>query len=192
MERIFGDERFHSLLLYLDDVVVFSSSFQNHLERLELVLHRLQQNGLKLKLRKCHFFQPEVKNLGHVISASGVATDPEKISAVKEWKTPSTVVELRSFLGFASYYRRFVEDFAKYAASLHKLVAKLQPSSKRARPRSNSSWSDHWDRSCEQALHLLKEKLIGAPVLGYADFTRPFVLEVDASNLGLGAVLSQE
>ncbi len=192
MEYIFGDERFHSLLLYLDDVVVFSSSFQNHLDRLELVLQRLQQNGLKLKLRKCHFFQPEVKYLGHVISASGVATDPEKISAVKEWKIPSTVIELRSFLGFASYYRRFVEDFAKYAAPLHKLVAKLQPSSKGARARSNSSWGNHWDWSCQQAFHTLKEKLIGAPVLGYADFTRPFVLEVDASNLGLGAVLSQE
>lgn len=103
--------QFHSLFLYLDDVVIFSLSFIKHLERLELVLQRLQQNGLKLKLRKCHFFQLEVKYLGHVISAAGVATDPEKISVVQEWKTPVTVTELQSFLGFASYFRRFVEGF---------------------------------------------------------------------------------
>uniref|UniRef100_A0A8B9GTI5 ribonuclease H n=1 Tax=Astyanax mexicanus TaxID=7994 RepID=A0A8B9GTI5_ASTMX len=89
MERIFGDQRFQSLLLYLDDVVVFSSTFSEHMERLRLVLERLKQNGLKLKLGKCHFFQTEVKYLGHVISAAGVSTDPDKIAAVSEWKVPS-------------------------------------------------------------------------------------------------------
>lgn len=192
MERIFGDQRFHSLLLYLDDVVVFSCTFEQHLERLETVLGRLVQQGLKLKLEKCHFFQPEVKFLGHVISASGVATDPDKISAVRDWKTPSTVTELRSFLGFASYYRRFVEGFARYAAPLHKLVAKLQPGSKKKRGGSGISLRDHWDWGCAQAFNTLKKMLIGAPVLGYADFSKPFVLEIDASGLGLGAVLSQE
>lgn len=80
MEMIFGDQRFHALLLYLDDIVVFSTSFQQHLERLEMVLGRLQQYNLKLKLQKCHLFQTEVKYLGHIISAEGVATDPEKVS----------------------------------------------------------------------------------------------------------------
>lgn len=192
MERIFGDQSFHSLLLYLDDVVVFSTSFHEHLTRLELVLERLQQQGLKLKFSKCHFFQPEVKYLGHVISAAGVATDPEKISVVKEWRTPTTVAQLRSFLGFASYYRRFVEGFAKYAAPLHKLVAKLQPGRKKAQPRASGALQSHWDWSCEQAFQTLKGKLISAPVLGYADFSKPFVLEIDASNLELGAVLSQD
>lgn len=106
MERIFGDQRFQSLLLYLDDIVIFSSSFQMHLQRLELVLERLQQHGLKLKLRKCHFFQLEVQYLGYVISAAEVATDPGKIKAVAEWRHPRNVKELRSFLGFASYYWR--------------------------------------------------------------------------------------
>lgn len=192
MERIFGDQRFHSLLLYLDDVVVFSSTFQQHLERLELVLGRLTQQGLKLKLEKFHFFQLEVKFLGHVISASGVATDPEKISAVRDWKTPSSVTELRSFLGFASYYRRFVEGFARYATSLHILVAKLQPGPKKKRVGSDTFLRDHWDWGCDQAFNTLKQMLISAPVLGYADFSKPFILEVDASGLGLGAVLTQE
>lgn len=89
MERIFGDQRFHSLLLYLHDVVVFSSTFKQHLERLELVFSSLREHGLKLKLKKCNFFQLEVKFLGHVVSASGVSTDPDKISAVRDWSPPS-------------------------------------------------------------------------------------------------------
>lgn len=88
MERIFGDQSFTSLLLYLDDIVIFSSSFQQHLHRLELVLSRLKEHNLKLKLSKCHFFKEEVQYLGHVISAQGVATDPSKIQTVLEWKRP--------------------------------------------------------------------------------------------------------
>ncbi|XP_041935239.1 uncharacterized protein LOC121697664 [Alosa sapidissima] len=192
MERIFGDQSFHALLLYLDDIVIFSTTFQQHLERLEMVLTRLQQQDLKLKLKKCRFFQTEVSYLGHVISASGVATDPEKIRVVAEWKRPSTVKELRSFLGFASYYRRFVEGFASLAAPLHKLVGALQGTRKRPGPRIQGSFAQHWTGACETAFSALKERLIHAPVLGYADFTLPFIVETDASNSGLGAVLSQE
>lgn len=192
MERIFGDKRFHSLLLYLDDIVVFSTSFHQHLERLEMVLGRLQQHRLKLKLTKCHFFQSEVKYLGHIISAQGVATDPEKISAVAEWRRPTKVSELRSFLGFASYYRRFVEGFAGLAAPLHSLVGKLQGSRKKASPQAPGPFQSHWDATCEQAFQQLKAKLTATPVLGFADFTQPFHLEIDASHKGLGAVLAQD
>lgn len=106
MERIFGDQSFQSLLLYLDDVIVFSATVKQHLHRLELVLDRLRQQNLKIKLSKCCFFRPEVRYLGHVVSSAGVSTDPEKISAVAKWARPQNLQELRSFLGFASYHRR--------------------------------------------------------------------------------------
>ena len=192
MERIFGDQSMQTLLLYLDDIIIFSSSFQEHLQRLEVVLARLQEQSLKLKLKKCHFFQQEVRYLGHVISAMGVATDPDKIKVVAEWKRPTTTAELRSFLGFASYYRRFVERFAQYAAPLHQLVAELEGSRKKPRTGGRKTLEGHWSGECEQSFAKLRELLVSAPVLGYADFSKPFVLEIDASNAGLGAVLSQE
>ena len=191
MERIFGDQSFQSLLLYLDDIIIFSSSFEEHLKRLELVLTRVQNNHLKLKLSKCHFFQTEVKYLGHVVSASGVPTDPDKIKAVAEWKQPTTTKELRSFLGFASYYRRFVEGFAKVAAPLHRLAATVEASQSKARARVNTLGS-LWTQECQQSFQTLKDQLISAPVLAYADFTKPFILEIDASHAGLGAVLAQD
>lgn len=192
MERIFGDQSLQSLLLYLDDIIIFSTSFSQHLQRLEMVLSRLQQHNLKLKMSKCHFFQREVRYLGHIISPDGVATDPEKTRAVAEWKRPSTVTELRGFLGFASFYRRFVEGFAKHAAPLHRLVGELEGSKKKPRSKASTKLEGQWDESCETAFQTLKNKLVTAPVLGYADFKKPFVLEVDASHHGLGAVLSQE
>lgn len=192
MERIFGDQSFQSLLLYLDDIVIFSSSFDQHLQRLDMVLTRLKEHNLKLKLQKCHFFQPEVKYLGHVISASGVATDPSKISAVAEWARPTTCTELQSFLGFASYYRRFVASFAKYAAPLHRLVGEMGGTKKKRKTLGKGVLGDRWSDECENAFQTLKRLLVSAPVLGYADFTKPFVLEIDASQAGLGAVLSQD
>lgn len=190
MQRIFGHQQGQSLLLYLDDIVVFSSTVQQHLQRLEAVLGRLQQEGLKAKLSKCAFFQPEVRYLGHVISANGVSTDPSKIDAVAKWPPPKTVSELRSFLGFASYYRRFVEGFAKLAAPLHRLVAEL--GSTRTKRRSTQIAIENWNEVCRQSFEALRTKLTNTPVLAYADFSLPFVLEVDASHGGLGAVLSQE
>lgn len=147
-----------------------------HLERLELVLGRLHDQGLKAKLSKCAFFQREVKYLGHVISDQGVATDPSKIEAV-------------AFLGFASYYRRFVEGFAKLAAPLHRLVAE-QTGSKSQRS-TKQSFASTWTDGIQASFEALRAKLTTAPVLAYADFSLPFILEVDASYGGLGAVLSQ-
>ncbi|XP_062844567.1 retrovirus-related Pol polyprotein from transposon 412 [Trichomycterus rosablanca] len=190
MQRMFGDQQCQSVLLYLDDIVIFSSTVAQHLQRLEMVLTRLQAEGLKAKLGKCAFFKPEVRYLGHVISQQGVSTDPDKVEAVLKWRRPTNVSELRSFLGFASYYRRFVEGFAKLAAPLHRLVAGLSGS--RSRRASGQQFQDAWSGECEVSFDGLKNKLVAAPVLAYADFSRPFILEVDASYRGLGAVLSQE
>lgn len=190
MQRLFGDQQCRSLLLYLDDIVVFSSTVEQHLERLEVVLKRLQSENLKVKLSKCAFFQRQVHYLGHVISDKGVSTDPSKVEVVANWQPPTTVSDLRSFLGFASYYRRFVEGFARLAAPLHKLVAELGNS--KTRKRSESAVSNNWTVECQQSFDALKTKLTTTPVLAYADFSLPFILEVDASHGGLGAVLSQE
>lgn len=189
MERLFGDQRHQSVLLYLDDVIVFSSTVQQHMERLEVVFQRLQQQNLKVKLSKCHFFQKQVLYLGHVVSEQGVATDPEKVAAVQNWRRPTHLSGLRSFLGFTSYYRKFVEGYSKLAAPLHHLVGQLSP---RKGKTPNIPLLARWDEKCEQAFQSLREKLCTAPVLAFADFAKPFVLEVDASHLGLGAVLSQE
>lgn len=189
MQRLFGDQQCQSLLLYLDDIVVFSSTVEQHLERLEVVLGRLQEQGLKAKLNKCAFFQREVRYLGHVVSDQGVSTDPSKVEVVANWQPPATISDLRSFLGFASYYRRFVEGFAKLAAPLHKLVAELAGKKSKGTER---AMAEHWSEECQSNFDALKIKLTMAPVLAYADFSSPFILEVDASYGGLGAVLSQE
>jgi len=122
-ESIFGDQSFQSVLLYLDDVIVFSSSIEQHLQRLEMVLSRFQQKGWKSKLIKCHFFKKEVQFLGHRVSSEGVATDPEKISAVENWRRPQDVTKVKSFIGFCCYYRCFVKGFAQLSAPLHQPLA---------------------------------------------------------------------
>lgn len=191
MERLFGDCRYQSVLLYLDDVIVFSSTVQEHLERLEQIFSRLETQGLKVKLSKCNFFQERVKYLGHVVSSEGVSTDPDKVAVVRDWRQPKNLAELRSFLGFASYYRRFIAGFSKMAGPLNRLVAKLLPPGRKGKtPR--KPLDECWDAECEESFRSLKEALITTPVLAYADFEKPFFLEVDASHAGLGGVLSQE
>lgn len=154
-----------------------------------MVFSRLREAGLKVKPDKCSFLQEQVKFLGHQISAQGIGTDPGKVEAVRKWKTPSTVKELRSFLGFCSYYRKFIEGFSKIAGPLHDLVNFcLRQQSMVKRPEFCSLWTEE----CCTAFKLLKENLTTAPVLGFADFSLPFVVETDASKDGLGAVLYQQ
>ncbi|KAL2095623.1 hypothetical protein ACEWY4_007771 [Coilia grayii] len=189
MQATMNDLIFQILLVYLDDICLFSSTFSEHLERLDIVLRRLQETGLKVKIAKCHFLQEKVTFLGHQISAEGIATDPNKISAVKEWPVPTTLKRLRSFLGFCSYYRRFVQGFSKIAGPLHDVVnvcLHVGPPAK-----VNQMLISLWNAECQRAFDVLKERLTCAPVLGFADFTSPFIVETDASGLGLGAVLSQ-
>ena len=142
------------------------------------VFLRLRKANLKLKAKKCLLFQKKILYLGHIVSEDGVSTDPSKIKAVKEWPTPTSVTEVRSFLGLCAYYRRFIRDFSKIAASLHKLTEKGKKFS--------------WSSECDQAFATLKECLITAPILSYPDPKKRFILDTDASDVAIGAVLSQE
>ena len=188
MGRVFREEILQILLVYLDDVVVYSRSVQEHFQRLEKVFQKLREHGLKLSASKCSFFRKEVKFLGHIVSAQGIKTDPEKIVAVQAWPTPKTLLELRQFLGLASYYRRFVSGFAEIAAPLHELVGLLTGANKGKR---RTQIGSLWKSNHEAAFKELKAKLTSAPILGYANFNDSFILETDASHEGLGAILSQ-
>lgn len=188
MQSGLNDLLFQTLLVYLDDVLIFSSTFQEHLQRLRAVLTRFREMGLKLNIKKCHFCRKKVEYLGHVISAEGIATQDSKISAVKDWPVPKDLKELRSFLGLAAYYRRFVEKFAHIAGPLHALVGKLQ----QMKPGKKVLIGAEWTTQCQDAFDRLKSALTSAPILGYADYTKPFIVETDASASGLGAILSQD
>ena len=205
MEKCMGDMAFTDVLVYLDDLLVFSSTLEEHLEKLDKVLTRLEQYGLKLNPDKCRFVQPSVKCLGHVISKEGVSTDPDKISAVKSWPRPTNVRELKSFLGFAGYYRRFIEHYSQVAKPLNDLTHLYEPVRKRGKraakkvtakvkvkkPSPSTDFGDNWTSSCQQAFDALIKKLTSSPVLGFADYASPFILHTDASTSGLGAALYQ-
>nr|KAG5702247.1 hypothetical protein BaRGS_030602 [Batillaria attramentaria]KAG5708459.1 hypothetical protein BaRGS_026186 [Batillaria attramentaria] len=185
MDKIFGDQNFQTLLIYVDDLLVFGKTFEETLERLELVLSRLSKNNLKAQPSKCNLFFNKLRYLGHLVTPEGILPDPDKVSAVTNWQEPTSEKDLRAFLGLTGYYRRFVPKYAQVAAPLHALLNKTQGSGRR---KGLTGWNQH----CSEAFQELKRRLTTAPVLGYPDFTRPYVLEIDASFQGLGAVLSQE
>ena len=191
MQTCLNDYIFQILLVYLDDIIVYSNTFDEHIERLDRVFTRLREHGLKLKPEKCKFLQHKVTYVGHQISSDGITTDPEKTRAVSEWKSPTTVKELRSFLGFCSYYRRFVKDFARIAGPLHQLVNNCLHELK-VEKKLKVPFMKRWNSECQTAFDALKTKLTHAPVLGFADYNKPFIVETDASHIGLGAVLSQD
>ena len=163
--------------MYLDNVVIFGRDEQELLDRMDEVFSRLKEAGLKLKPKKCKLFAKEINYLGHVISAGGIAVSSEKISAVSDWPVPEIVTDVRSFLGTASYYRRFVKDFATIAAPLHSLT--------------HQGKKFLWTADCQRAFDRLKEALCTTPVLKFPKPEAPFVLDTDASLTGIGAVLSQ-
>ena len=193
----FGDQNFRTILTYLDDILVFGRTFEETLGRLEMVLGRLRMMNLKIKVEKCHLFKKKLKYLGHMVEEGGISPDPEKVRAVKEWPVPRTETELRSFLGLAGYYRRFVPHFATIAAPLHALIGgtakskKQKAKSSKVKP-NGPSIAELWDENCDNAFQILKDHLTSAPLLGHPDFTEPFIVETDASLQGLGAVLSQK
>lgn len=164
-------------MVYLDDIIVFARTFLEHLSCLDEVLLKLHPANLKIKPSECNLFSTQVKYLGHIISAEGVRADPAEVHVVEEWPTPKNHMEVRSFVGLASYYRCFIKGFAEIACPLHQLTEKGR--------RFKCS------ESCQSAFEQLKSRLISAPVLAYPDPAKPFILDTDASDVGIGAVLSQ-
>ena len=164
--------------VYIDDVIVFSASLDDHLNHLQRVLNRISEVGLKLKPAKCHFAKEEVQYLGYLVTREGLRPTEDHLKAVSEFPVPKNIKEVRQFLGLASYYRRFINGFARIAHPLHQLTRKDVPFA--------------WTAECQAALDALKTSLVTAPVLAYPNFSEDFVLETDASIQGLGAVLSQK
>ena len=188
MQNILGELNMTICLIYLDDLIIFSDSFEQHIERLDIILNRLQEANLKLAPEKCFFFRPRVQFLGHVVSANGVETDPSKIEKVQNRPTPQNSDELRSFLAFAGYYRRFINNYSQIARPLSDL---LPPTSlKKGKKKTVKPWK--WTEIEQAVFNKIKNLLSSPPVLAFPDFSLPFELHTDASGKGLGAVLYQE
>ena len=196
MEMCLGAQQFVTLLLYLDDICVFVASIDEMLDQIELVFSRLKEFNLKIKPKKCHFFQCSIVFLGYVLPAWGISANPKKVDAVKNWPVPTSAKELHSFLGLASYYCCFIPKFAAIAKSLHDLVGPTNVKRKiKKEPEAiaitDSDKKFNWTGEHQEAFNLLKTHLTTVPVLGYPDFSRPFDPETDALLQGFGAVLSQ-
>ena len=179
MNQLFRELPF--VTVYIDDILIHSANKEQHIQHLHHVFKVLSEANLfTLRGSKCHLAMPKVSYLGHVFSATGMSPDPQKVAAVKEWLPPTNAEEVRKFLGLASYYRRYILGFSHIAKPLHTLTQKQV--------------SFNWSDECEAAFSTLKEKLVDAPVLAYPQFDKNsplFVLQTDASAVGVGAVLEQ-
>ena len=164
-------------MVYIDDIIVYSQDFDQHLEHLQEIFNRLSENSLVLCPKKCSFCCDELFFLGHKVSNKGLETDSTKIDKVQNAETPKNVKEVQQFLGLASYYRHFIKDFSLIAAPLSSLTGNIPFT---------------WQESQQKAFDLLKQKPTTAPILAYPDFSKLFVLHTEASTHSIGAVLCQE
>lgn len=171
-----GQEEF--AIAYLDDILIFSETPEDHLHHIHDVFDRLRTHGLKLKLKKCSFFKEQTEYLGFNINEHGVKPHPKKVEAIRKLPAPTTVREVRGFIGMCSYYRRFIPNFSKIAEPLIDLTRKYA--------------SFKWTSCCQEALDFLKESLTVVPLLAYPDTNKPYILYTDASNNCIGACLTQK
>ena len=202
MEQCLGDQQFVTLLLYLDDICIFAPDVSAMLDRMELVFNQLKSFNLKIKPKKSYFFQASVIFLGHILSADRISANPEKVEKVRDWPVPSNAKELHSYLGLASYYHWFIPNFTQVAQCLHQLVGLTNVKKTKGKRKEATTLEEPkkpdvtlpkfvWASELQKAFDALKLALTTAPVLGYPDFEREFILKTDASLRGLGAVLSQ-
>ena len=178
MECVLAGLSGEECLIYLNDIIIFSSSFDDHLVHLTSVLQCLQEAGLKLKPTECHFAMQQVTYFGHVISADSVGPDSSKIAVVADYPTPKDAKQLRQFLGLTNYYRRLVKHYATIAESLHEALRGKQK-------------HFTWDQCCNEAFETLKKHLVSPPILALPNFSEPFILYTDASDVAVGGVLGQ-
>ncbi len=179
MNDIFCEWLDDFVVVYIDNILIYSSSLEEHAEHLRKVFQSLRENKLYAKLEKCEFGVTEVDFLGHKITQEGLMMDDHKVKAILDWEPPKSVPALRSFLGLASYYRKFIKNFAKIAAPLTNLLKK-------------SAVTYEWEEACDETFGTLKGILVKAPVLKLPDFDKEFEIHSDASDFAIGGVLVQE
>jgi len=177
MDLVLSGVSLNVCICYLDDLILHTTTLDQHLENMAMVLQKLCDANLKLKPSKCFFLQTSVKFLGHLVSARSLETDVEKTRLVNDWPDPTSLKQLRGFLGLAGYYRRFVKDFSKKAAPLNDLLKK------------NSRFQ--WTPACQSAFDELKAALQSPPILALSRESGMYCLDTDASDKSIGAVLSQ-
>ncbi|KEP45598.1 putative Transposon Tf2-1 polyprotein, partial [Rhizoctonia solani 123E] len=178
MNNIFRDILDVYVVIYLDDILIFSNSKEDHVKHVQEVLKRLRDNSCYCNLEKCFFFKPEVEYLGVIANREGVRANPEKITKAVDWATPRTVKGVQEFLGFVNFYQRFIKDFNKIVFPLYKLLNKDVP------------WT--WETQQEESFKVLKQALVDSPILIQPDPSKEFFLECDASDYATGAILNQK
>lgn len=192
MEEAFDGLHLKICYIYLDDIIIYSNTFEEHVDRLEQIFRRLREIHLKLSPKKCEFCKQKVKYVVHIVSEKGIEPDPEKIQKVIDWPTPVNSDQVRQFLGFVGYYRKFINDFSKIARPLTSLIPDSSKKTKRdAKTAKTPSPNWHWGQEEEISFQELKNCLIEFPILGFPIYDQPFEVHTDASQKGIGAVLYQ-
>src|SRR3954467_2267878 len=177
MNKVFMEFLDMFFVVFLDDILIYSKNVKDHEKHLHLIMEKLREHQLYAKFDKCEFWLSEVGFLGHIVSKEGIAVNPSKVTAVTDWEPPKNVGEVRSFLGLAGYYRRFIENFSKIAKPMTELLKKEK--------------KYDWTEACEVSFQELKKRLVSAPVLCLPDIEKEFQVYCDASRQGLGSVLMQ-
>ncbi|KAJ8651383.1 hypothetical protein O0I10_013089, partial [Lichtheimia ornata] len=182
MNSILGDFLDKFALVYLDDILIFSRTKEDHLKHVRMVLDRLRAHKLYANLKKCEFNKTELEFVGFQVSAQGILPSKSKVKAIQEWPIPTNVQEVRQFIGLASHYRRFIRGFSTIAAPLTDLT----------KGSGSKTRLIEWTPECQSAFEEIQSRMIQAPTLVPPNAARPFVIETDASDFGVGAVLLQE
>ena len=181
LSLILSEYNWRDCVIYLDDVLIFGSSIEEHNNRLKKVLNALNAANVKLSLKKCNFYQQSVTYLGHSISKNGISTDKRKIESINNWPIPENNKQLHAFLGFCGYYRQFVKNYALHVKPLEILLNNTK----------SKNVKFYWEEAHQQCFEEFKERLCNAPILAYPDPSKPYILDTDASHTHVGAVLSQ-